>query len=218
MFTTTYPNITPDAETGAGAWSDDMLARAIGEGIGHDGRPLLPIMPYNAFRNLSDEDLAAIVVYLRSIPPIQHRLPKMQIHFPFNLALKGIPRPLRRAVPSPNTSDPLVAAENLMQVGGCAGCHDGVDREGHRLPYAGGQVISNHGVKSAAAANLTPDPSGIPYYDEAMFIRVMRTGHVGARELAAAMPWRYFRNFTDEDLKRIFAYLRTLRSYKTQDR
>jgi hypothetical protein len=55
-----------------------MLGRAIREGIGHDGRPLLPIMPYDAFQNLSDEDLAAIVVYLRSIPPVRHPLPKMQ--------------------------------------------------------------------------------------------------------------------------------------------
>jgi hypothetical protein len=214
MFRVTYPNITPDAETGARTWTDDMLGRAIREGIGHDGRPLLPIMPYDAFQNLSDEDLAAIVVYLRSIPPVRHPLPKMQTPFPFKLALKGMPRPLPDSGPSPNTSNPVVAAEYLMQVGGCAGCHDAMDRDGRRLPYAGGQVVSDHGVKSAAAANLTPDPSGISYYDEAMFIRVMRTGHVGARELVAAMPWRYFRNFTDEDLKRIFAYLRDLRPIK----
>jgi len=47
-----FPNITPDPETGAGAWTDDMLARAIREGVGHDGRPLIPIMPYQRRRGL----------------------------------------------------------------------------------------------------------------------------------------------------------------------
>ena len=56
------PNITPDVETGAGTWTDDQFARAIREGIGHDGRTLFPLMPYDDFRNLSDEDLASIIV------------------------------------------------------------------------------------------------------------------------------------------------------------
>jgi hypothetical protein len=60
------------------------------------------------------------------------------------------------------------------------------------------------------SANITPDASGIPYYDEALFLKVMRTGHVGARKLNSIMPWGYFRNMTDDDLKAIFAYLRTL--------
>src|SRR5262245_54868041 len=51
-------NITPDKETGAGNWSDDTLARAIREGIGHDGRTLFPLMPYGNYREMSDEDLA----------------------------------------------------------------------------------------------------------------------------------------------------------------
>jgi len=49
------PNLTPDKESGAGSWSDDMFARAIREGIGHDGRALFPIMPYSHYRNLPDE-------------------------------------------------------------------------------------------------------------------------------------------------------------------
>jgi hypothetical protein len=63
-------NLTPDRETGIGNWTDDMLARAIREGVGHDGRLLHPtIMPYEFYRSMSDEDLASIIVYLRSIPP-----------------------------------------------------------------------------------------------------------------------------------------------------
>ena len=61
------PNLTPDPETGAGNWTDDQLARAIREGIGHDGRALFPMMPYTHFREMSDEDLASVIVYLRSL-------------------------------------------------------------------------------------------------------------------------------------------------------
>ena len=59
------PNITPDKETGAGTWTDAQFARAIREGIGHDGRRLFPMMPYMNFREMSDEDLASVVVYIR---------------------------------------------------------------------------------------------------------------------------------------------------------
>src|SRR6516225_542649 len=54
------PNLTPDPETGAGTWSDDALARAIREGIGHDGRARFPMMPYGHYRSLPDEDVASI--------------------------------------------------------------------------------------------------------------------------------------------------------------
>ena len=62
----------------------------------------------------------------------------------------------------------------------------------------------------AASSNITPDPSGIDYYDEALFIQVMRTGLVRARKLDPMMPYAYFKNFNDDDLKAMFAYLRTI--------
>jgi hypothetical protein len=61
-------NITPDRETGIGSWSDDAIARAIREGVDNEGKTLFPIMPYQNYRSLSDEDLASLVVYLKSIP------------------------------------------------------------------------------------------------------------------------------------------------------
>ena len=62
----------------------------------------------------------------------------------------------------------------------------------------------------AASSNLTPDESGISYYDETRFVEVMRTGKVGARPLMSAMPWLFYRNLSTEDLKSIFAYLRAV--------
>lgn len=78
-----------------------------------------------------------------------------------------------------------------------------------QLAFAGGMSLKGPWGE-VASANITPDASGISYYDEALFLKVMRTGHVGARKLNSIMPWGYFRNMTDDDLKAIFAYLQTL--------
>ena len=205
----TFPNLTPDGETGAGSWTDDMFARAIREGIGHDGRPLVPIMPYEDYRQMSDEDVAAVVVYLRSIPAVHNPLPQTKLPLPFKLLTKGFPEPLTGPVASLDSVDPVRRGEYLAQVGGCGGCHMATDLKGKDLPYGGGQIIEAEAGK-AAAANLTPDPSGIPYYSDDMFIQTMRTGRVGGgvRELSAAMPWRSYGKLNDDDLKSIFAYLR----------
>jgi hypothetical protein len=89
-----------------------------------------------------------------------------------------------------------------------------VDNHHNPIPgmeFAGGQIIGLPSGK-VASANLTPDPSGIPYYDEALFIKTMRTGAVGGvRELNSVMPWMVVRNMTDQDLAAIFAYLKTLK-------
>ena len=82
------PNITPDRETGVGSWTDDQLARAIREGIGHNGQALFYLMPYESYSHLSDEDLASVVVYLRSLKPIHHVVPPTQIPFPVNYLMK----------------------------------------------------------------------------------------------------------------------------------
>jgi len=69
------PNITPDEDTGIGAWSDNRIGKAIRAGVGgHGGR--IATMPWQAYAKLSDDDLDAIVLYLRSITPVAHRTPK----------------------------------------------------------------------------------------------------------------------------------------------
>src|SRR5207245_9708841 len=70
------PNITPDLETGAGKWTDDMLARAIRQGVGHEGRGLHPQLWSRAFERLSYEDVASAGVSLRVIQAIGHPLPQ----------------------------------------------------------------------------------------------------------------------------------------------
>ena len=68
------PNLTPDKETGLGAWTDQQIAAALTTGVRPGGRILAPIMPWEAFANLTKPDVAAIIAYLRSLPPVQHKV------------------------------------------------------------------------------------------------------------------------------------------------
>jgi len=204
-------NISSDPETGAGAWSDDQLARAIREGIGHDGRALFPFMSYPDYRYMSDEDLAAVVVYLRSLPPVRKELPSTEINFPVKYLMRSAPQPVESVAP-PDLSSPIKRGEYLVTVSGCADCHT-PQRRGQHIPgleFAGGFVLEGS-WGYCASANITPDASGISYYDETLFLQAMGTGFVKARQLNQIMPWWHYRNMTDEDLKAIFAYVRTFK-------
>jgi mono/diheme cytochrome c family protein len=204
------PNITPDPETGAGKWTDDMLARAIREGIGHDGRALFPGMWYASFRWLSDEDLASVIVYLRSLPPVHNRLPKTRLTLVNRMAAAYSPEPLTAPVPSPDLQSPAKRGEYLAKVADCVGCHTDWYHPGSAVNekhFAGGNSLPSPRGR-VYSANITPDASGIGYYDAAMFIKVMRTGKVSARQLNAVMPWYWYRNMSDDDLRAVFAWLR----------
>lgn len=67
-------NITPDMETGLGKWTDAQIKTAIATGVRPDGAKLRPPMAFSYYKNISDEDLDAIVAYLRSLKPVKHKL------------------------------------------------------------------------------------------------------------------------------------------------
>lgn len=210
--TVVAPNITPDSASGAGTWTDDQLARAIREGIGYDGRTLFPLMPYGHFRTMPDEDLASVVVYLRSLQPVRNPLPRTEIVFPVKYLIRSAPQPVTSPVPAGNSTDPVERGRYLVQIAGCSDCHT-LQKQGQpiaALAFAGGFELKGP-FGTVTSSNITPDPSGISYYDENLFIQAMRTGKVGARTLNPIMPWDGYRNMTDEDLKAVFAYLRTLK-------
>jgi mono/diheme cytochrome c family protein len=212
------PNITPDKETGAGNWSDDTLARAIREGIGYDGRALFPIMPYPDYRQMSDEDLASIIVYLRTVPAIRNQVPTTRMPFPLNFLMQNMPQPVTAAVPAPDQSTPVARGAYLVRMGACADCHTPQEK-GQPLPgldFAGGFILKGANGEEVASANITPAASGIGYYNEASFVQAMRTGKVGARHLHSEMPWVFYRNMNDDDLKSVFAFLQTLKPIKHQ--
>lgn len=232
---TNAPNITPDRETGLGAWSDQEIVLAIREGRGRDGRRLAE-HPANHYSVMTDEDAAAIVSYLRSLRPIRRQLarsaPRQRQH-------ESVQRVVSPAQPD-SLHTPIQRGAYLAQLGECVGCHTPANADGNpvrELTFAGGRRFRvEKGVGSevssfdptfsssataatppnahiVASANITQDPSGIPYYTEAIFIQTIRTGKVaGVRPLSAAMPWVFFRNMTDADLRDVFAYLRSVRA------
>lgn len=69
------PNITPDTETGIGEWSDNQIAAAIRAGLGQHVSRRIAVMPWQAYAKMSDEDVNAIVAYLRSVEPVSHKVP-----------------------------------------------------------------------------------------------------------------------------------------------
>ena len=212
----TAPNITPDRETGAGAWTDDMFARAIREGIGHDGRTLFPLMPYTQYRSMSDEDLASIVVYLRTLPPVKRTLPPTNVPFPVNRFIHMIPEPVAAPVPDPDRRNRAAYGDYLTRMGACRDCHTPSDSQNQpirALEFSGGFVLTGP-YGQVASRNLTPDPSGIPYYDADLFVQAMRTGMVKARKIHDAMPWRGYAGQTDDDLRALFAFLQTVAPVK----
>ena len=211
------PNITPDKETGVGNWSDDTLARAIREGIGHDGRALFPLMPYPHYNQLSDEDLASVIVYLRTVPAVRNQLPTTKVPFPISFFNQNVPQPVTAAVPPPDQSSAVARGAYLVRMGACADCHTPQEK-GQPFPgmdFAGGFLL--HEPKGdVVSANITPAASGIGYFNDTSFVQVMRTGKVGARPLHASMPWIFYGKMTDDDLKSMFAFLQTLKPVKHQ--
>jgi hypothetical protein len=211
------PNISPDPEYGAGTWKDADFVRALRQGIGHDGRTLFPLMPYFYFRNLSDEDLASVIVYERSMAPVHIKRPPTRLTEDIKKTFQPM-APVAQ-VPEPDRSNRVKYGEYLVTAGHCDGCHTPTDEKGDPLPgmYLGGgaPLVGNweggKKIVTVNALNLTQDASGISYFDEMMFIEVIRNGGFKTRPLSNIMPWAFFRNLTDDDLKAIFAYLSTLK-------
>jgi mono/diheme cytochrome c family protein len=142
-------------------------------------------------------------------------LAKTEIIFPVKYLIRSVPEPVTAPVASPDPADRVTYGQYLATIGGCGDCHAPQQR-GQPVAgftYAGGQLMQGPWGE-AATANITPDASGISYYDEALFVEVMRTGYVKARKLNSIMPFGAYKNLRDEDLKAIFAYLRTVKPVK----
>jgi len=202
----TAPNLTPDDETGIGTWTDDMLARAIREGVGHDGRVLHPAMDYGSFRRISDEDLASVIVFLRSRPPAHNPLPATVLPMEQQQEFAARLSPITEPVPARDLTDPWERGRYLVLLGNCEGCHTSWYSLRNPGLLGGGNPIER-GEKIAFSTNITPHTSGMAYPAEA-FIQVIRTGKGGT--LSPMMPWTVFQHLTDADLTAMHAFLQTM--------
>ena len=111
-FGTIYAsNITPDAQTGIGAWSRIAFVRAMRQGISRNGQYIYPAHPYDHFTLLADDDLAAIYAYLMTRPPIASKTPLPKLRFPFNQRQLMAAWNLLFLRRGPYRSDPAQSAE-----------------------------------------------------------------------------------------------------------
>ena len=188
-FGTMYAtNITPDKETGIGAYSDADFLRAMHEGIGRNGKRLYPAMPYTSYTYVTDEDALAIKAYLFSLAPVHAPTPANTLSFPFNQRwLMGIWslffNPDKRFQPnsdrSPEWNRGAYLAEALTH---CGECHTP-----RTLAFSLDNRRKFGGEKQAGwiAYNITPDKhSGIGTWSPEDLAHFMAAGHAEGRGTA----------------------------------
>lgn len=203
-------NITPDNETGIGTWTDEEIIRAIREGVTPEGEigPPMPIFTYNL---MSDDDVLAVVAYLRSIPAVFNEIPD---------AVYNIPKPLpgpAAGLPAPPATDPVAYGGYIANaLAHCFECHTPVDPatgapDLTRLG-AGGFAIADVGPVTVISANITNDPeTGLGDWTDAEIRRALTQGFSkDGTMLFPIMPSQYFHNMTPEDIDAVIAYLRTV--------
>lgn len=211
-------NITPAA---IGTWTDGEVIRAITQGVSRDGTPLFPVMPYPKFGAMAEDDLLAVVAYIRTLQPVTSTIPARALNFPLNLIVRTIPRANTYGV-RPAAADKVAYGKYMTESALCSECHTPIDQQGTPLPgmdYAGGLEITETGYR-VRAANITPDANtGIGTWTEQQFIDKFKafesptnaTLAENERAQNTPMPITAYAGMSREDLSAIFAYLRTIK-------
>ncbi|MGE0442803.1 MAG: c-type cytochrome [Gemmatimonadales bacterium] len=200
------PNLTAG---GIGATLTDLQwERAIRHGVGADGRSLL-IMPVEAFTGLSDDDLGAIVAYLRTLPAESTELISRSVGPAGRAAALFAPgsimpgRLIDHAAPHPGGSaaGPGTVAHGEYLGRMCRACH-GADYGGMKLAFADGILAPDLTARNGA---------GMSAWTEEQFVAAMRQGvRPDGRALSEVMPWRAFGQYSPEELGALWQYLTTL--------
>src|SRR5258706_4027537 len=191
-------NITPDAETGIGKWTDGEVLRAIREGVKNDGSALFPMMPYPQFSIYDDEDAKAIVAYIRTLAPVRNSIRPRELAFPVNLLVKLEPRPIEGAVQKP--TEHLAYGKYLSTVAGCVICHTAMNDHGQRIAereFGGGWEMKGGGMR-VVTSNITPaEGTWMSQASKDEFIGRFRIWQDMPRDKPGrghltAMPWRSY--------------------------
>ena len=209
------PNITSDAGTGIGRYSDADLARILRYGVRPDGTAVLPFMP---FADLADDDLTAVISYLRTTKAVPHAVPAHELNLLGKVVRAWVVAPLAPKSPPAKQAPRGADAENgrylAHHVANCVSCHTRMDlRTGELVgPLFGGgaehPAVSGP-KRTYLSPNLTPDPrwGWIEGWDEGAFAARLTSG-VG-RE-GSPMPWAALKGLSNDDARAIYRYLHTL--------
>lgn len=207
-FRAVTPNITPDPATGIGGWTDAQLVRAIREGIRPDGTLIGPPMPFAFYRGLADDDLAAMVAYLRTVPAVVSETGPSTYSFPLPPAYG----PPVESVKAPARSDKVAYGAYLAgPVGHCLECHTPMLPNGQRdmtkLGWGQAEFPGPWGV--SISADLTPSHLGA--WSDAEIVEAITHGvSRDGRRLSPPMGYSYYAGMSQDDLASLVAYLRTL--------
>jgi len=206
LVSLSFPNLTSGAGGVGDTNTDEDWVRAIRHGVGHDGRGLL-LMPSAVFYYLSDEDLGALIAYLKSLPPVDNELPERRIE-PLGRMMMAIgmfpPLPVEQinhTGPRPVALQPGVTVaygEYLSHT--CKECH-GANLNGMPFGPPGQEVPT---------PNLTQGGELVAW-SEQEFFTTMRTGvPPSGRQLDEQMPWKFYGQMTDAELRAVWLYLQSL--------
>jgi cytochrome c2 len=211
-------NITP---SGIGDWSDAEVLRAIASGVSKSGKALFPVMPHPNFGKMDKEDLMSIIVYLRSLKPIQNMVPESKADFPMNFIINTLPKEAHYSN-IPSKSDAVAYGGYLFNAALCSECHSKQDKgkpiEGMEL--AGGFEFPMVTGGIAKSANITQDKeTGIGKWTETDFVKRFKSytdstyipNKIAKGNFNTTMPWTMYGGMKEEDLKAIYAYLKTVK-------
>ncbi len=208
-------NLTPDPDTGLGTWSEAEIVRAIRNGQRKDGRLISPVMPYEWFHEMSDDDAFAVARYLKTLPPVRSEVKQSpNLIFKLGRLLFLGPKPAISASAPPRAATAEYGSYLAQHVGLCADCHTpraGLLQKADRSRLFAG-VANPPKDFPKKPPNITPDrETGIGAWSEEDFIRSIRTGKRPSGEpIDPFMPWPVLQRMTDDDLRAIDRYLRTV--------
>ncbi len=209
------PNLTPFA---LGEWTDGEIYRAVTSGVSRDGRALFPIMPYPNYSQLDDEDIYAVIAYLRSLEPVEKEIEPSKADFPVSLLMNTMPvKPSPQKRPDPD--DIIPYGRYLITAAACSDCHTRMERGAFvGEPYAGGNEYLLPGGAIVRSVNITPHETGIGLWSKEQFISRFKahadtlfTPHlVEPGKFQTIMPWQMYAGMSEDDLAAIYAYLMSL--------
>jgi mono/diheme cytochrome c family protein len=214
-------NVTPDSETGIGAWTDGELVRALREGFDPEGYLLFPIMEAEWWNGLSDEDALALVAYMRSLPPVRNEVPDSRLSFTAKVLIALGVMKVQPAITEPVLAPPRGATAEygeylVYHASMCVGCHTPRNPSNGQFdltrPYAGGLFPFPEEGFSTTGSNLTPDrATGIGNWSEEQFMIAMRTGlRPDGTVMLPFMPWPSYNLWSEDDLRAVWLFLSTL--------
>lgn len=204
-------NITPDSTTGIGRYTDPQIARALRYGVGPDGRAMFDFMP---FHNTSDEDLTAIISYLRAQKPVYNDVPAHTSTIVGKVVKAFLIKPVGPSgdVLKSIKRDSTVEYGRYLatSVGNCVGCH--TKRDMMTGAFTGEMFAGGLEMDGLVTPNLTPDPTGrITNWTRENFIKRF---HSGKKIQQSPMPWSSFNRMSDTDITAIYKFLKSLKPLK----